>query len=208
MASLNKSLIIDKMIVIDDKGMPVAPTVRQLIDKDVRLLYTRDKSKNKEEYVKECIVVYYLGDPKSPANQAGLTQPEALKMAIEQAGLPKDYIPDVLVLRLIKRYYEQNITEAGKTVENIIQAIHNSNLIIGKINTLLNEKIHGELTLEELPNYINMVDAVKKQAGEMPNVLSKLKDALDNYMNERETEVGRGGVQVTASMDAELADNF
>lgn len=38
-------LIIDNLLLIDENGMPEAPTIRQLIDKDVRELYTRDKSK-------------------------------------------------------------------------------------------------------------------------------------------------------------------
>ena len=101
-------LIIDNLLLIDENGMPEAPTIRQLIDKDVRELYTRDKSKDKSGYVKDCIVIYYLGDPKSPAKQSGLSDAEALKMAIEQAGLPANYIPSALVLKIIKRYYAQN----------------------------------------------------------------------------------------------------
>jgi hypothetical protein len=54
------------MLTIDETGMPKAPTLKQLLDRDVSLLYTRDKSPNKEMYVKEVGVIYYLGDPKGP----------------------------------------------------------------------------------------------------------------------------------------------
>ena len=117
MAVSNK-LIIDTLINIDDTGMPQAPGIRQLIDKDVRELWLRDKTNNKQMYIAQCIIIYYLGDPKSPARQSGLSEPEALRLAIEQAGLPTTYIPDTLVLKLIKRYYDQNITEAGRVVED------------------------------------------------------------------------------------------
>ena len=33
---ISADLIIDKMLVIDDTGMPVAPTIRQLMDKDIK----------------------------------------------------------------------------------------------------------------------------------------------------------------------------
>ena len=79
----NYKLTIDTLITIDDNGMPVPPTTRQLIDRDVRELYRRDKTKDKTMYIKECIVIYYLGDPKSPARQAGLSDSECLKMAID-----------------------------------------------------------------------------------------------------------------------------
>ena len=126
---MNYKLTIDSLLIIDDNGMPKPPTLRPLIDRDIRELFIRDKTPDKKKYIAEAIVIYYLGDPKSPARQAGLSDPEALKMAIEQAGLENNYIPDKLVLRLITRYYDENITEAGKVVENIIKGIHNINLV-------------------------------------------------------------------------------
>lgn len=163
----------------------------------------RDNTTDKSKYIAECIVIYYLGDPKSPAKQAGLSDPEALKMAIEQAGLPKNYIPDVLVIRLIKRYYEENITEAGKVVENILKGVHNINLSIDVINNLLNEKLNTHPTLEEIPVILQLIDSVNKKAGELPSMLKRLEEAKQNLMYEKETEISRGGGNVLSSMDAE-----
>lgn len=199
----NNKLLIDSLLLLDDTGMPQPPTLKQLIDRDVRELYRRDKTKEKKMYIAECIVIYYLGDPKSPAKQSGLSDPEALKMAIEQAGLPKTYIPDVLVLRLIKRYYEENITEAGKVVENILKGVHNINLSIDVINSLLNEKLKSNPTLEEIPIILDMMKRVNEQAGAIPSMLKKLEEAKQNLMYEKETEVSRGGQTVLSSMDAE-----
>lgn len=199
----NNKLIIDSLIDIDDNGMPKPPTVRNLIDRDVRELYRRDNSKNKQKYIAECIVIYYLGDPKSPAKQSGLSDPEALKMAIEQAGLPNDYIPDALVLNLIKRYYQQNITEAGRVVENLVKAIHNIGLSVDVINNLLNEKLHSNITLDEVPTVLQMVENVSKTAGSIPAIVKKLEEAKQNLMYEKETELSRGGNAVLSSMDAE-----
>ena len=200
---MNNKLLIDSLIEIDDSRMPKAPTTRHLLDRDVRELYRRDTSKNKQKYIAECIVIYYLGDPKSPAKQSGLSDPEALKMAIEQAGLEKDYIPDVLVLRLIKRYYEQNITEAGKVVENLLKAIHNIGLSIDVVNNLLNEKLHSNINLDEINSIMQMVDLVRKTAGDIPATIKKLEEAKQNLMYEKETELSRGGGTVFSSMDAE-----
>lgn len=200
---MNNKLLIDSLLVLDNSGMPQPPTLRQMIDREVRELYRRDKTSDKKNYIAECIVIYYLGDPKSPARQAGLSDPEALKMAIEQAGLDKDYIPDALVLRLIKRYYDENITEAGKVVENIQQGVHNINLAVSAMNNLLNEKLNSNLTLEDIPNVLALVDNVNKKAGELPSILKKLEEAKQNLMYEKETEISRGGGNVLSSMDAE-----
>lgn len=191
------------MLVVDDSGMPVAPTLRQLLDKDIRSLYTRDKTPDKRKYIAEAIVIYQLGDPKSPARQSGLSEAEALKYAREQADLPSDYIPDALVLRLIKRYYEENITEAGRVVENILQTIHNINLGIGQINRFLNEQLATPLTVDTIATILSLVDNVKKQAGDIPSTLKKLEEAKQNLMYEQETEISRGGNAVLSSMDAD-----
>ena len=198
-------LDIDTLITIDDNGMPVPPTTRQLIDRDIRELYTRDKTRDKRKYIQECIVIYYLGDPKSPARQSGLSDPEALKMAIEQAGLDSTYKPDVLVLRLIRRYYEENITEAGRVVENILKGLHNINLSIDVINNLLNEKLKSNVTTDDINTVLNLISAVNAQSKELPSILKRLEEAKENLMYEKETELSRGGNVVLSSMDA---DNY
>lgn len=198
-----KTVTIDSMLVVDDTGMPVPPTIRQLLDRDIRMLYTRDKSKDKKQYIAECIVIYQLGDPKSPARQSGLSEREALKYAIEQAGLDNSYIPDQLVLKLIKRYYDENITEAGRVVENILQTIHNINLGISQINRFLNEKLASSLNDDTIGIILGLVDNVKKQAGDIPSILKKLEEAKQNLLYEQQTELSRGGTAVLSSMDAE-----
>lgn len=202
---MSKNLTIDSLITIDDNGMPVAPNLRQLIDKDIRELYKRDKTTDKQDYIKQCIVIYYLGDPKSPARQNGLSDVEALNMAIEQADLPKTYIPDALVLRLIKRYYNENITEAGRVVENILKSLHNINLSIDAINSLLNERLKANISIDDIDRVVNLISVVTKQSGELPGILKKLDEAKENLMYEKETEYARGGTIVSSSMDA---DNY
>ena len=191
------------MLVVDDTGMPVPPTIKQLLDRDIRMLYTRDKSKDKKQYTAECIIIYQLGDPKSPARQSGLSEREALTYAIEQAGLDNNYIPDQLVLKLIKRYYNENITEAGRVVENILQTIHNINLGISQINRFLNEKLASPLDGDTIGVILTLVDNVKKQAGDIPSILKKLEEAKQNLLYEQQTELSRGGNAVLSSMDAE-----
>lgn len=196
-------LNIDTLITIDDTGMPVPPNTRQLIDRDIRELYRRDTSADKKKYIQECIVIYYLGDPKSPAKQAGLSDAEALSMAIKQADLDKNYSPDVLVLRLIKRYYEENITEAGRVVENILKGLHNVNLSIDAINTCLNEKLRVSITADEISTILALIKSINDQSKELPSILKRLEEAKENLMYEKETELSRGGNVVLSSMDAD-----
>jgi len=199
-----KTITIDSLLVVDDTGMPQPPGVRQLLDRDIRTLYTRDKSPDKKQYIAEAIIIYQLGDPKSPARQSGLSEREALAYAIEQAGLDKNYIPDSLVLRLVKRYEDENLTEAGRVVENILQTIHNVNLLISHLNKYFNDQLSKPtLSGEELSVMFGNIAAVKKEAGDIPSILKKLEEAKQNLMYEQETELSRGGNAVLSSMDAE-----
>lgn len=196
-------LQIEKLITVDDSGMPNAPSVRQLLDKDVLSLYSRDNTPNKEKYIAECGVIYYLGDPKSPARQQGLSDEECLKEAIENFNLPKDYKPDVLVQRLIRRYYEQNITKAGVTIENLQRTLHLADLAANKILDMLNKKLRGDILETDIPAILTTIDSLSRRIEDMPKLAKSLTIAYENLKDEEESEQARGGMTVLSSMNAD-----
>lgn len=198
-----KKVIIEKMLTIDDTGMPKAPTLRQIQDKDVALLWQRDTTKDKKKYIAEVGVIYYLGDPKSPAKQQGLSDAECLKMAIENYDLPKDYIPDNLVKKLIDKYYKENITEAGVALEALQKTVHLVALSATKISELLNKKLANAISDEDIQSILILQDAVDKRVTEIPNLVKSLGVAYENLRNEEEEQMARGGKQILSSMDAD-----
>lgn len=193
-------LELDWMLTIDETGMPKAPTLKQLLDRDVSLLYTRDKSPNKERYIKEVGVIYYLGDPKGPCLQEGLSEKEALKKAIENFDLPKNYQPDILVWKLIKRYYNQKAGAGMEAVLNIKRGIHNVALAANKLNELLNDKLSDGASLEDVPVVIGYMKQINDLANQFPNTIKALNVAEENLLYEQENIAGRGGVEITSSM--------
>lgn len=197
------NIVIEKMLTIDDTGMPKAPTIRQLQDKDVALLWQRDTTKDKRKYIAEVGVIYYLGDPKSPAKQQGLNDEESLKMAIENFNLPKDYTPDSLVSKLVNKYYISNITEAGVALEALRKSIHLISIAANRINDQLNRKLTGALSDEDITPILTMMDAVSKRVSEIPALTKALGTAYENIRNEEEEQLARGGKQILSSMDAD-----
>ena len=196
-------LIIDNLLLIDENGMPEAPTIRQLQDKDVALLWQRDTSKDKHKYIAEAGVIYYLGDPKSPAKQQGLSDDEALKAAIENYGLPKDYKPDKLVSKLIEKYYKNNITEAGVALEVLQQSIHLVSVAAKRINEELSRRLAEELDNDSISATLTLIDAVNKRITDIPNLTKSLNTAMENLRNEEEQSFARGGVEILSSMNAD-----
>ena len=197
------NVVIEKMITIDETGVPKFPNIRQIQDKDVALLWQRDTTKDKRKYIAECGVIYYLGDPKSPAKQQGLSDAECLKMAIDNYNLPNDYQPDSLVKKLIDKYYKQNITEAGIALEILQKSIHLVSIAANRINEQLNRKLQGAIGDEDITSLLTMMDAVSKRIVEIPALTKALGVAYDNLRNEEEEQLARGGKQILSSMDAD-----
>lgn len=200
---MSASIDIEKMIVIDDTGMPRAPGVRQLMDKDVLELWSRDKSKEKTKYLQEAGVIYYLGDPKSPAKQQGLSDDEALQMAIDNFNLPKDYVPDLLVKRLIDKYYISNITEAGVALEALQKSVHLVSIAANKLTEYLNKKLTNAIGDEEVASIISVMQTVSKQVQEIPSLTKAIGVARENLRNEEEEQLARGGKRILSSMNAD-----
>lgn len=196
-------LTIEKLLTIDDTGMPKAPSVRQIQDKDVMLLYTRDNTSDKRKYIAEVGVIYYLGDPKSPARQQGLSDAEALKMVIENYNLPTDYVPDVLVRKLIDKYYLSNITEAGVALEALKKSIHLISIAATRINDLLNNRLTNAIGDEDISPILALMDSVSKKIAEVPFLTKALKTAYENLQSEEEEAHARGGSKVLSSMKAD-----
>ena len=200
---MSSKLNIESMLTIDETGMPKAPSIRQIIRKHVALLWQRDTTKDKRKYIAEAGVIYYLGDPKSPARQQGLTDDEALKMAIENFNLPSDYVPVSLVKTLIEEYYKENITEAGVALEALHKSVHLVSIAANKINDLLNKKLSNAIGDDDITQILTLIDSVTKKITEIPSLIKALGVAYENLRNEEEEQFARGGKQILSSMDAD-----
>lgn len=191
------------MLTIDATGMPAAPSLRQLLDKDVAILYARDKSPDKSMYIKEAGVIYYLADPKSPCRQEGLSDKESIERAIENYDLPKDYTPDLVVWNIVKKYSELATGPAMRAVISLRKAIHNITIASDKINELLNELLSGGIGKDEIPIALSYMDSVNNKVKAIPELLSALRKAESEVVDEQETVNARGGQQVVSSMTEE-----
>lgn len=200
---MTTDLDITKMLTIDNTGFPKPPDIRQIQDKDILMLYTRDRSVDKSQYIKEAGVIYYLGDPQSPAHQQGLSNAEALKMAIDNYNLPKDYRPDSLVKKLIDKYYYSCIGEAGVALEALQKSIHLISIAAVRINDYLNNKLTGDIGDADVGDLLDRINTVTKQIQTIPSLTMALKQAQENVRDEKEEVIGRGGQTIVSSMNAD-----
>lgn len=195
-------LNIKNLLTFDIYGNVEPVSIGQILDKDVFELYSRDYSSDKEKYKKECGVIYYLGDPNSPVRQNGLSEKEALAEAIENFNLPKDYVPDELVSRLINRYNINAITPAGVAIENIKKALHRVSHASIKIGEVIDKLMEGAIEPTDVATFIELSNKLGKLSTELPNYVASLKVAQDNLRNESEELEARGGEVIQYTMDA------
>ena len=196
------NLHIKNLLTFDIHGNVTPISLEQILDKDVLELYRRDYSQDKNKYIAECGVIYYMGDPNSPPRQNGLTDKEILDAAKENFNLPDDYVPDALVKRLIDRYNINAITPAGVAIENIRKSLHRVSYASIKIGETIDKMMANALEPTDVTTVIDLSNKLGKLSTELPNYVAALKTAQDNLRNESEEMEARGGEIISYSMDA------
>lgn len=193
------------MISINEQGYPYAPNVYQIQDRDVRELYLRDNSSDKFKYIQEAGVVYYVADPKSAPNQMGYSRAEALNAARANYGLPGDWQPDKLILRLIDRYHEDKMGVAGEALETVLRAVHNASRAANILSEKLTEKLNQGLQSEDTLPVIDLINKLNGIINLIPDQIKTLGEAKQAATLEMEQKKARGGKVVTSSMSAKDA---
>ena len=196
------NLHIKNLLTFDIYGNVTPVSLEQILDKDVLELYRRDYSQDKNKYIAECGVIYYMGDPNSPPRQNGLTDKEILDAAKENFNLPDDYVPDALLKLLIDRYNINAITPAGVAIENIRKALHRVSYASIKIGETIDKMMANALEPTDVATVIDLSNKLGKLSTELPNYVAALKTAQDNLRNESEEIEARGGETISYSMDA------
>jgi hypothetical protein len=192
-------LDITRMLAVNEQGIPFAPNIRQIQDKDVRELYIRDKTPTKSRYIQEVGVIYYVADPKSPPNQMGYSRPEALVVAKSNYGLDANWEPDELINRIIDEY-KKGWTPAEEALNSASHALHNANLAANFISEQLSIKMHGGLKDEDTLVVIDYINKLSTIINLLPNQLKTLNEAKQAVMLDNQQRKARGGKTITTSM--------
>lgn len=192
-------LDITRMLAVNEQGIPFAPNIRQIQDKDVRELYIRDKTPTKSRYIQEVGVIYYVADPKSPPNQMGYSRPETLVVAKSNYGLDANWEPDELINRIIDKY-KKGWTPAEEALNSASRALHNANLAANFISEQLSIKMHGGLKDEDTLVVIDYINKLSTIINLLPNQLKTLNEAKQAVMLDNQQRKARGGKTITTSM--------
>ena len=68
---------------------------------------------------------------------------------------------------------------------------------------MLNKKLTQNITEDDIPSVLSLIDSVSKKIAEVPNLVKALGVAYENLRTEEETKLARGGSVISSSMNAD-----
>lgn len=208
-----KKFNLHHILNFDSNGNVADLTTEQLLDKDVRALFMDHKANNDMEgYKNICGVIYYMGDPNSPPSQEGLNEDDCLKRAIHDFELPPEWMPTPLISNIIAKFRKSEYTILHTAALSLQRAVNTSITIADKYNELLTRKLTSIQTntdnkdsLDVTTVIVSMLQQIRKEITEFPNLVEKLKAAQEAIVNEAEDVTLRGGGAMSESMNAKFA---
>lgn len=139
--------------------------------KPFRVIWNRDRSKNKEKAIMELGYIYHFSDPRSDYNKQLVDPVERKKSIKEGEGLPDKWEPDKILLDAIDFY------ESFKPMSALL--LEDTRVAVDKLRKLLREIDLNETDEKGKPKYtLNTITSTIKQVPELAKSLREAEDAL------------------------------
>lgn len=172
------------MHVLEFVNYEVVPTEECFLIKPIRDLYNKDTSKDKETFMRQLSVIYFMADPRSSYNYI-LDLDDRFNLIKEQEGLPKNFKLDKQLQAAIDIYKQHTLTASSLLLES-------TKIAVEKIRTFLRDIDLTKTDDKGKPIYtINSVTAAIKQIPQLAKDLSDAEKAVSKEIEE--TGRARGG---------------
>ena len=168
------------MHLVELVNYEVVPTQECFLIKPIRQLFNADRSKNKERFMQQLSVIYFMADPRSSYNYI-TDLDERLALIKEQEGLDKSFKIDDKVAEAIEWYKNHTLTTSTLLLEDARAAVD-------KVRTFLREVDLTKVDDKGKPIYtVNSITTALKQ---IPQLAKDLKET-EKIINMEIEEAGR-----------------
>ena len=168
------------MHLVELVNYEVVPTQECFLIKPIRQLFNADRSKNKEKFMQQLSVIYFMADPRSSYNYI-TDLDERLALIKEQEGLDKSFKIDDKVAEAIEWYKKHTLTTSTLLLEDARAAVD-------KVRTFLREVDLTKVDDKGKPIYtVNSITTALKQ---IPQLAKDLKET-EKIINMEIEEAGR-----------------
>lgn len=161
------------MHVLEYVNYQVIPTQEAFLIKPLRVLYNKDKSKNKETFMQQLSVIYFYADPRSTYNYI-LDDDDRLKEIIKQEGLPKNFKISGELQEAIDMYKQHTITSSYLLLQDTKIAIDKIRKFLREVDlTATDDKGKPLYTISSITTAIKQIPQLAKDLTEAEKIVSK-----------------------------------
>ena len=183
------------MHLVELVNYEIVPTQECLLVKPIRQLFNADRTKNKEKFMQQLSVIYFMTDPRSSYNYI-TNDEERLELIKKQEGLDPAFKIDDKVEEAIEWYKKHTLTTSTLLLRDARAAVD-------KVRKFLRDVDLTDVDGKGKPKYtINTITNALKQ---IPQLSKDLKEA-EKIVNQEIEEAGR--IRGNADTKAAFEDGF
>jgi len=143
-----------------------------LLVKPIRDLYNKDLSPNKEDFITQCSIIYFMADPRSSYSDI-IDLTERFEEIKKQEGLPKSYKISKQLQAAIDVYKEMTKTSASLLLEDTKVAIDKIRKFLREIDlTAVDDKGKPIYPINQVASTVKMVPQLAKDITEAERLVN------------------------------------
>lgn len=161
------------MHLLEYANYQVTPSEEAFLIRPLRVLYNKDKSKTKENFMRQLSIIYFYADPRSTYNYI-IDDKERLKEIFKQEGLPEDYTLTKELKEAIDIYKKHVITSSYLLLQDTKVAIDKVRSFLRDVDlTDLDEKGKPKYTINSITTAIKQIPQLAKDLAEAEKIITK-----------------------------------
>ena len=206
MSRLKLFKVVDNVVELDKEEVRLYRPLARLLARDKGS--PGDVNGAKKYYAfKEFKYLYFVCSNDAYPRLKGLSEKETHRFALEQAELPDNYLPDIIMQEAMDFFVDSNSSPAQEYITELLATINNSTKIVRflrtKIDNVLSE-LETNFDDKKVSEIYSLQRDLLNMSSDIPKVVRGLGEALENLKKEESKSSGEvmyGGEAIPDSAD-------
>lgn len=166
------------MHLVEMINYEVVPTQECFLIKPLRQLYNADRTKNKEKFMQQLSVIYFMADPRSSYNYI-TDLDERLNMIKEQEGLDADFKIDDKLQEAIDNYRKHTMTTSTLLLEDARTAVDKVRKFLKDVDLTATDNNGKPIyTINSITSALKQLPQLAKDLQETEKIVTKEVEAV------------------------------
>ena len=166
------------MHLVEMINYEVMPTQECFLIKPLRQLYNADRTKNKEKFMQQLSVIYFMADPRSSYNYVTDLE-ERLNMIKEQEGLDANFKIDDKLQEAIDNYRKHTMTTSTLLLEDARTAVDKVRKFLKEVDLTATDNNGKPIyTINSITSALRQLPQLAKDLQETEKIVTKEVEAV------------------------------